>query len=142
MADFERASRLADPSEMPAPFAAALEAHAELVGVAGSPLATVRAAAVTESTPRSRGFLRTRREHSTWMVVTAEHLVVVSEASGRPVASLYRLGGLEAKPFDASLVTDEGLDVMAMPLGGSERVSVFLPLAPGAARDAVAVALG
>jgi hypothetical protein len=29
-----------------------------------------------------------------------------------------------------------------LPVGGSERVSVFLPLAPGPARDAIAAALG
>jgi hypothetical protein len=51
-------------------------------------------------------------------------------------------GDLEAKPFDSPLVEDEGLDVVAMPVGGSERAAVFLPLAPGAARDAIAAALG
>ena len=127
---------------MPQPFRDALDRHAALVGVEAQPLATARVAAVTDSTPRSRGFLRKRRPHSTWIVVTAEHLVVVSAASGESVASLYRLGELEAKPFDSSLVEDEGLDVMAMAVGGSERVSVFLPLAPGGARDAVAAALG
>ena len=107
-----------------------------------TPLATVRAAAVTASTSRTRGFLRRRRPHATWIVVTAVHLVVVSDASGGPVASLYRLDELEAKPFDATLVEDEGLDVVAMPVGGSERVSLFVPLAPGPARDEIAAALG
>ena len=140
--DFERVTRSADATEMPAPFREALDRHAALVGVEGDPLAGARAAAVTESTPRSRGFLRKNREHSTWMVVTADRLVIVSDASGDPVPSIYRLGDLEARTYDPSLVADEGIDVMAMPVGGTERVSAFLPLAPGPARDAVAAALG
>jgi hypothetical protein len=141
VADFERVSRVAGPGEMPAPFAAALDAHAELVGAGDSPLAGVRASAVTDSTPHSRGLLRRRRPHSTWIAVTGEHLVVVGDASGAPVASLYRLAELEARPFESPLATDEGLDVVAMPVGGGERVSVFVPLAPGPAREAILAAL-
>ena len=73
--------------------------------------------------------------------MTADHLAVVSDASGAPVASLYRRSELEARPFDTSLVQDEGLDVTALPVGGTERASLFLPLAPGPARDAIAAAL-
>lgn len=126
---------------MPSPFRAALEEHAARVGLEGPPLDTARAAAVTDSTPRKRGLLRRNRPHSTWIVVTDDHLAVVSDASGAPVASLYRLSELEAKPFDTSLVEDEGLDVVALPLGGTERASTFLPLAPGPARDAIAAAI-
>jgi hypothetical protein len=139
--DFERASRSAGAHEVPPPFRAALEAHAALVGFEGSPLEAARVAVVTESTPRSRGFLRRRREHATWVVVSADVLVVLSDASGRPVASIYRLDGLEVKAFESPLVEDEGLDVMAMPVGGSERVSLFVPVAEGPARDALAAAL-
>lgn len=140
--DFTRATRAADPGDMPAPFRAALEAHAELVGFGLGALAEPRAVAVTESSPRSRGFLRRRRPYVTWMVVGADALAVVGDASGRPVASLYRLAELEAKPFASPLVDDEGLDVVAMPVGGSERVSAFLPLSPGPERDALTAALG
>ena len=126
---------------MPEAFRAALDEHAALVGFEGFALDGARAAAVTESTPRSRGFLRRRREHATWIVVGAEVLAVVSDASGRPVASLYRLGDLEAKPYGSPLVEDEGLEVTAMPFGGSERVSAFLPLSHGAEYDALLAAL-
>jgi hypothetical protein len=75
------------------------------------------------------------------MLLGDDALAVVSDASGEPVASLYRLDALEAKPYDPALVADEGLDVVAMPVGGSERVSVFLPLADGPARDELLAAL-
>jgi hypothetical protein len=139
--DFTRATRAAVPSEMPPPFRAALEAHAELVGFGLGALAEPRAVAVTDSTPRSRGFLRRRRPYTTWMLAAGDVLAVIGDAAGRPVASLYRLGELEAKPFESPLVEDEGLDVMALPVGGTERVSVFLPLAPGPEREALASAL-
>lgn len=140
--DFSRASRTASASEMPSEFRAALESHAELVGVDAAALDDARAVAVTESTPRSRGFLRRRREHTTWIVVADAVLVVVSDASGEPVASIYRRDGLEARPFSSPLVEDEGLDVVAMPVGGTERSSLFVPLAEGPARDAILAALG
>ena len=138
--DFTRTTRAAAARHLPSDFATALEAHAEAVGASWRPDAA-RLVAVTESEPRSRGFLRRRRAHSTWILLGDEALAVVSDAAGRPVASLYRLDGLEAKPYSSPLVADEGLDVIAMPVGGSERVSVFLPLADGAVRDELLAAL-
>lgn len=139
--EFDRSTRSADPRAMPPEFRAALDTHAELVGHRGPLLDAAQATAVTDSTPRKRGLLRRNRAHSTWMVVTDDVLAVVSDASGRPVASLYRRAELEAQPFGSPLVQDEGLDVVALPAGGSERVSVFLPLAPGPARDELAASL-
>ncbi|HEX8052272.1 MAG TPA: hypothetical protein VF517_04710 [Thermoleophilaceae bacterium] len=139
--DFDRATRAASANEMPPPFRAALDEHAALVGIEGPVLSTARAAAVTESTPHRRRLLRRQRPHVTWMVVCADVLAVVGDASGAPVGSLYRLAELEAKPFSSPLVQDEGLEATALPVGGSERVSVFLPLAPGPPRDAIAAAL-
>jgi hypothetical protein len=139
--DFDRSTRGATADEVPDAFRTALEEHAALVGFEGPVLSGARATAVTDSTPRRKRLLRRTRAHVTWMVVGADALAVVSDASGAPVASLYRLAELEAKTFSSPLVRDEGLDVMALPVGGSERASVFLPLAPGRARDEIAGAL-
>jgi hypothetical protein len=140
-ADFTRSSRRASEHELPPEFRAALERHAELVGADLASLDDARAVAVTESMPRSRGFLRRRREYATWILVGEPLLVIVSDASGQPVASTYRRDDLEARPFSSPLVEDEGLDVVAMPVGGSERVSVFVPLEPGPVRDEILAAL-
>jgi hypothetical protein len=140
--DYARTSRTAAAHELPPEFRAALDGHAERVGSERAALDEVKAAAITVSTPHKRGFIRRRREYTTWIAVTAGGLVVVSDASGRPVASVYRLDGIEVKPFSSPLVEDEGLDVVAMPVGGSERSTVFVPLTEGPARDAIVAALG
>jgi hypothetical protein len=140
--EFTRTSRSVSANEMPVEFRSALERHSELVGIDPEALGDVRAAAITVSTPHKSGFLRRRREYTTWIAVTAGGLVVVSDASGDPVASVYRLDGIEVRPFASPLVEDEGLDVVAMPVGGSERSTVFVPLADGPAREAIVAALG
>lgn len=141
-ADFTRTSRTASAGELPPEFRAALERQAELVGVDRAALDDVQAAAITVSTPHRRGFLRRRREYTTWIAVTGAGLVIVSDASGGPVASVYRRDDLEARPFSSPLAEDQGLDVVAMPVGGSERSTVFVPLAEGPAREAIVAALG
>lgn len=141
-AEFTRTSRSASGHDLPPDFRTALDRHAELVGVDRVALGEVKAAAITLSTPHKRGFIRRRREYTTWIAVTGGGLVVVSDASGDPVASVYRLDGIEVRLFASPLVEDEGLDVVAMPVGGSERSTVFVPLADGPAREAIVAALG
>ena len=76
-ADFVRATRSAAAADMPPDFRTALDKRAELHGLEDLPLDSARAAGVTVSAPRSRGFLRRRREHTTWIGLMPEVLVVV-----------------------------------------------------------------
>ena len=140
-AQFTRSSRIASEGDVPPGFREELGRHAELVGVDPEGLGEIRAAAITVSTPQSRGLLRRRREYTTWIAVTAAGLVIVSDASRSPVASIYRVDGLELREFSSPRVEDAGLDVVAMPVGGSERSSVFVPLEEGPAREAIITAL-
>ncbi|MDQ3934033.1 MAG: hypothetical protein M3340_05310, partial [Actinomycetota bacterium] len=127
--DYLRTTTERSAAELPPGFRAAVEEHAERVG-AGSPLADVRAACVTSSEPAGGGglFRRRKRAYDTWLLLGAGVLTVVTDASGRPVVSLYRLSEIEVKRFDSTLVEDTGLDVIGLPLGATERSSAFLPL--------------
>jgi hypothetical protein len=138
-----RTTDAAGPDELPAAFRAAVEAHAERVGVS-APLADVRACAVTHSEPPSGGgFLRRRkRPYDTWILAAGELVVVVSDASGDPVVSLYRRAEVEVKRYDPVLIEDSGLELTGMPLGATAGSSAaFVPLGSGPAAEAIEAAL-
>ena len=71
---------------------------------------------------------RRKRPYDTWIVVGAELLTVVSDASGAPAVSIYRLREIEVKRYDSKLIEDDGLDVTGAPLGATERSAAFVPL--------------
>ena len=90
---------------------------------------------MTSSSPTGGGgFLRRRRRaYDTWLVLGPELLTVATDASGEPVVSFYRLGEIEVKRFDTTLIEDTGLDVTGAPVGAAERSVAFLPLDEGEA---------
>jgi len=130
--------------ELPPAFRAAVDAYAEREGL-GDLLDAETTVCSTRSEPTDaagRGlFRRPPPPYETWLLLSATALVVVSDASGSPVAIVFRPGDLDVRRFSSPLVDDDGLEVTGAAVGASERATLFLPLDDGPAGRAFAAAL-
>jgi hypothetical protein len=130
---WKRTTTAVEIAEIPADVLAAIRQHAERVGV-GDPLANVtRACLTTSESLERRRFRKPPQPVNTHMLIAEPLLLIVVAEGGKLVASFLRLDEIELKEYAPVLVEDEGLELIGMAVGATERAMRFLPLDHGPA---------
>jgi hypothetical protein len=139
---WKRSTTAVEIARLPPGVLAAVREHAERVG-ADDPSAKVTRACLTtsESLERKRRFRRPTPPVDVYMLLAEPLFVVVADQEGRMIVSFHRLDEIELTEFQSTLVDDDGLELIGMAMGATERAMRFLPLDHGSAGTAFRTAL-
>jgi hypothetical protein len=130
---WNRSTTACEVAALPPEVVAAIRRHAELIG-ADDPLpAATRACLTTSESLERKRFRKPAPPVRSYMLIAQPLLVVAAAQDGRLAVSFHRLGEIELKEYESTLVEDTGLELLGTAVGATERGMRFLPLDHGPA---------